>query len=103
MIGLLLGLAVLAAIISVAVRRLQRARAARRRPGATIHRPVPVSRFDEIDVALQGRACWCGGALVGVGETSRTLGQRQFRIVRLVCAECERDELMYFDVTAVFH
>jgi hypothetical protein len=29
--------------------------------------------------------------------------QRRFRVARLVCNRCERDELMYFDVTAVFH
>jgi hypothetical protein len=37
------------------------------------------------------------------GETSRTVGDRRFRVARLVCNECERAELMYFDVTAVFH
>ncbi len=103
MISLLLGLAVLAAVIAVGVRRLQGMRAARRRPGATIHLPVPVSRFDEIDAALQGRTCRCGETLVAAGETSRTVGDRRFRIVRMVCSACERDELMYFDVTAVFH
>ena len=103
MIGLLLGLAVLAAVVSVGVRRWQRLRARRRRPGATIHRPVAVRRFDEIDAAVQGRPCWCGGFFVVAGETSRAVGERRFRIVRLVCNECERDELIYFDVTAVFH
>lgn len=103
MISLLLGLAVLAAVIAVGVRRIQRARATRRRRGATIHRPVTVSRFDEIDAAIQDRVCWCGGAFVEAGETSRLVRERRFRVVRLVCNQCERDELMYFDVTAVFH
>ena len=103
MIGIILGLAVLAAVIAVGVRRLQRGRAERRRPGATIHLPVAVSSFDEIDAAVQGRTCWCGGALALAGETSRVVGARRFRIARLVCTECERDQLMYFDVTAVFH
>jgi hypothetical protein len=102
-ITLLLGLAVLAAVIAVGVRRAQRSRAARRRPGATIHRPVAVQRFDEIDAAIQNRVCACGGVFVESGETSRIVRERRFRIVRLVCNECERDELMYFDVTAVFH
>ncbi len=103
MIGSLLGLAVLAAIIAVGLRRVQKTRAARRRLGATIHRPMTVSRFDEIDAALRDRTCWCGGHFDESGETSRILGDRRFRIVRLVCRDCERDELMYFDVTAVFH
>ena len=103
MIGLILGIVVLAAVLAVGVRRFQRRRSARRRPGATIHLPVAVGSFDEIDAAVFGRTCWCGGHMVLAGETSRAVGARRVRIARLVCAECERDELMYFDVTAVFH
>jgi hypothetical protein len=101
--GIFIGIAVLAAVIAVGIRRVQRVRAARRRPGATIHLPVSVTSFDEIDAAVQGRTCWCGGLLALAGETSRAVGARRFRIVRLVCGQCERDQLMYFDVTAVFH
>jgi hypothetical protein len=101
--GFLLGLAVLVAVAAAGVRRWQRTRAARQRPGATIHRPVAVRSFDEIDAALRGRTCWCGGFFVLSGETSRAVGDRRFRVARLVCNQCERDELMYFDVTAVFH
>ena len=103
MIGLLIGIAVLAAVIAAGMRRFRRGRAARRRAGATIHLPVAISSFDEIDAAVQGRTCTCGGPLLVAGETSRAVGERRFRIARLVCAQCERDELMYFDVTAVFH
>jgi hypothetical protein len=102
-IGLLLGITVLVAVLAVGIRRAQRVRAERRRPGATIHLPVTVRSFDEIDAAVQGRTCWCGGTLVLAGETSRGVGDRRFRIARLVCNECGRDQLMYFDVTAVFH
>lgn len=103
MITLLLGIAVLAAVIAAGARRWQSARTGRRRPGATIYMPVQVSRFDEIDTCIQGRVCGCGGSLALAGETSRLLGDRRFRIARLVCTDCERDELIYFDVTAVFH
>jgi hypothetical protein len=102
-ITLVLAIVVLAAVVAAGVRRWQRVRTARRRPGATIHLPMLVHRFDEIDAAIQGRLCRCGGFLVLAGETSRLLGERRFRIARLVCGQCERDELMYFDVTAVFH
>lgn len=102
MIGVLLGLAVLAALLAVVVRRVQRVRIERRRPGATIHLPISVRGFDEIDAAVQGRECWCGGLLLPAGETSRTVGQRRFRVVRTVCTQCEREQLVYFDVTAVF-
>jgi hypothetical protein len=102
-IGVLLGLAVIAAMTAAGLRRWQRSRAARRRPGATLHRAVPVSRFDEIDATLFGRVCPCGEALLTAGETSRVVAGRRFRIVRLVCRDCERDEVVYFDVTRVFH
>jgi len=102
-VTVLMGLAVLAAVIAVGARRWQRSRAEQERPGATIRRPVAVSRFDEIDAAVQGESCRCGGRFVLSGETSKAIGERRFRVVRLVCNECERDELMYFDVTQVFH
>lgn len=99
MIGLLLSVAIIAAVLSVGWQRWQRRRGKRDRPGATIHRPVRVARFDEIDVTLEARACTCGGAYAPAGETSRSLGERRFRIARLVCAECAREEFVYFDVT----
>ena len=103
MITLILGVVVLLAVVTVGVRRFQKSQAERRRPGATIHRPVSVQRFDEIDAFIRGRACWCGGTFFTSGETSRAIGERRFRIARLVCNECERDELVYFDVTAALH
>ena len=102
MIQLALTVALLAAVVAVGAKRWQRTRAARRRPGATIHLPVAVSTFDEIDATVQGRRCRCGGWLASSGETSRAVGDRRYRVVRLVCGECGRDELVYFDVTAVF-
>jgi hypothetical protein len=101
-IGVALGVAVLVAVLAVGIRRWQQARARRSRPGATIHRAVPVSRFDEIDATVQGRVCWCGGTFAVAGETSRAIGEHRFRVARLVCQDCERDELIFFDVTAVF-
>jgi hypothetical protein len=102
--GLVIGIAVIAAVLSVAIRRWRRGREVRARPGAQLERALIVSRFDEIDAALQTRACpWCGGILQVAGETSRLVGERRFRIVRLVCQDCERDERVHFDVTAIFH
>ena len=103
MIQLALTLALVAAVVVAGAKRWQRMRAARRRPGATIHLPVEVSSFDEIDATVQGRRCRCGGSLVSTGEASRGVGDRRYRVVRLLCRDCEREELMYFDVTAVFH
>jgi hypothetical protein len=98
-----IGLAVVAAVLAVWWRRWSDRRAARREPGATLALPIVVSGFDEIDAALEFRECDCGGALTVSGETSRETKRRRYRIVRLVCAECEREHQVHFDVTAVFH
>ena len=102
MIQLVLTVALLAAVAAVVAKRWQRTRAGRRRPGATIHAPIEVSGFDEIDATVQHRRCVCAGWLTSSGETSRAVGERRYRVVRLVCGECGREELVYFDVTAVF-
>ncbi|MBI3782050.1 MAG: hypothetical protein HY270_01475 [Deltaproteobacteria bacterium] len=103
MIGLFMALALIAAVAAVGARRWRKARWARQQPGTSIYAPVIVSGFDEIDAAIANRVCWCEGTYAESGETSRNIGQRRFRIVRLVCNQCEREQLMYFDVTAVFH
>jgi len=104
MIGIAFTLAILAAIVAMARKRRLRRRAQYRRPGSSIHEAIPVTGFDEIDATTQGLTCaWCDHRLVESGETSRTAGDRRFRIVRLVCGECEREVVLYFDVTQVFH
>jgi rubredoxin len=98
-----MALAAIAAVAAVGIRRWLRSRTARQRPGANLQRAVPVTRFDEIDAVLEGRLCRCGAPLRSAGETSRVSGNRRFRVVRILCPECERDEKVYFDVTRVFH
>lgn len=103
-VGLLMTLAVLAAVISAGVRRWRRNQLRYGGRGSTASRPIEVSRFEEIDAEMQQRRCgWCGGGMRLAGETSRDVGQRRFRVVRLVCDDCERDTRIYFDVTRVFH
>lgn len=103
MIGLLFTAAIIAAVVAVGVRRLRERRAERRLPGATLGSAVVVASFDEMDAEIQERHCRCGGRFALSGEASRTVGERRFRVSRLVCKECEREALMYFDVTRVFH
>lgn len=103
MAGLFIGVAVIAAVVAVWWRWRQERRLQQRQPGATIRLPIVVSGFDEIDAFVEGQRCSCGEALVLSGETSRQVGDRRYRIVRLVCTDCEHEQQVYFDVTAVFH
>jgi hypothetical protein len=103
MSGLLIGIAVLAAVLAVGWRSLQRKRLERLRPGATPRNAIEVRRFDEIDTGIRGRRCGCGGTLGLSGESSSELGDRRLRLVRLQCPDCDRDHTVYFDVTEIFH
>lgn len=103
MIGFLLGATVLLAVVAAGLKRLHRAHLARRRPGATLARAIAVTRFDEIDAAIATSRCHCGGRHALAGETSRRVADRRFRISRVVCQECGRDTMLYFDVTRALH
>jgi hypothetical protein len=105
-LGLLLGLAVVAAVVAVGLRRLHRARldrAARTRTGASPDRPFYIRSYGEMEEHLGRRWCRCGGYLERTGEGSRQIGDRRFRIARLVCQECEAVEEVFFDTTDVVH
>ncbi len=104
MIGLPLTVAILAAVVAVGLRRWQRNRIKYKRPGSSIFEAIAVEGFDEIDAIIEGQKCaWCDSRLAESGETSRNVGDRRYRIVRLVCHECERDVVLFFDVTRIFH
>jgi hypothetical protein len=101
--GLLISLAVMAAVGAVWWRWQQQRRRQRRQPGATIRLPIVVAGFDEIDAMVENQRCTCGGMLALSGETSRRVGDRRYRVVRLICQDCGREQQLYFDVTTVFH
>lgn len=103
MIGALFTLAIVAAVVALAARRLRLYHAERQRPGATLRSAVVVAGFDEMDIAIAARRCRCGGDYALTGEMSRAIEGRRFRISRLSCKECGREALMHFDVTLVFH
>ena len=106
MIGLLLAVAIIAAVAAMGFRRLRRSRlrrAARARMGTSPERAFHVRSFAEIDEHLGRRWCFCGGYLERSGEGTRELGGRRFRVARLVCQECEAGEEVFFDTTDVLH
>lgn len=104
MIGLFMSLAIIAAIAAVGYRRWQRDRLKFKRPGTSIFEAIVVDGFDAIDAVVQEQRCgWCESRLAESGETSRNVADRRYRVVRLVCHECEREVVLFFDVTQVFH
>jgi hypothetical protein len=107
--GLLLALALVAALAAAGYRVLRRRR--RRRllaalPGGARESAIEVEAFSEIEDHLRVRECPCGGLLASLGERSEnTLGQRDARILRVVRVECRRCEELsevWFDATRAY-
>lgn len=101
--SLAIGFAVLFAVSAVGYRRWRERREEALRAGASLRRAILVRRFDQIERVVGRRVCRCGERLVLQGEDSRQVEGRRFRVVQMLCPECERLERVYFDVTQVFH
>lgn len=101
--GIAIGLAVIFAVTTVYYRRWQKAREEARRAGASLRNAIPVRRFDQIDRLVARRACGCGERLVLQGEDSTQVEGRRFRVIQMLCPECEKPQRVYFDVTEIFH
>ena len=101
--GVAIGLAVIFAVTTVYYRRWQKAREEARRAGASLRHAIPVRRFDQIERVLARRACGCGERLVLQGEDSSQIEERRYRVIRMLCPECEKQERVYFDVTEIFN
>jgi len=98
-----IGFALIAAVTAVGLRRWREARELARRAGASLRHAIPVRRFDQIDRVVGRRVCSCGERLRMQGEDSREIEGRRFRVVQMLCPDCDRRERVYFDVTRVFH
>ena len=84
--------------------RSRRARAGMRRgPGTSLEEALPVGSFEDIDRSVATRRCHCGAGMHTVGEGTRAAGDRRFRYTRLECDACEDEQLLFFDVTTIFH
>jgi len=89
-------------VLRGAARRRARA-ASRRGPGTSLAEAIPVSSFETIDETVTARRCHCGAGMHAVGEGARELDGRRFRYARVECDACEDEQVLYFDVTTVFH
>ena len=84
--------------------RQRRARAdLRTGPGTSLEHALPVGSFDAIDATVTARRCHCGAGVHTIGEGTREIGDRRFRYSRLECDACEDEQLLFFDVTTIFH
>jgi hypothetical protein len=85
------------------VRRRQARARTRSGPGTSLEDALPVTSFDDIDQAVAARRCHCGAGMHPAGEGTRAAGDRRFRYTRLECDACEDEQLLFFDVTTIFH
>jgi hypothetical protein len=100
--GSLLGVAALIAAVAVGLRLLQQRAVERARPGASPANAIPITDYSDIDVAVGMQACRCGGRFVVRGE-GPVSPPGSLRVAHLECRRCEREQRVYFDVSAVRH
>src|SRR5258705_9993472 len=106
MTGLLFASVVLVVAAVWVTRGLQRRRAraaVRSGPGTSLESALPVRSFGAIDEVVEARHCHCGAGVHTVGEGAREIEGRRFRYARVECDACEDKQLLYFDVTSIFH
>lgn len=106
MTGLLIAVVLVVAIAAVGTRRVRRRRLDRAdatRAGSSTERPIYIRSFTEMDDHLSGMWCRCGGYLERLGEGTREMAGRRYRVARLACQECERVREVFFDATELVH
>jgi len=104
--GLLLTVALLAALAASGWRWRRRRRLARELaalPGGSRATALAVEDFSAIDAHVARRECRCGGRLQAHGERSEPDGQRVLRVVRVECRRCERRGEVWFDASRAYH
>ena len=106
MTGLILTLALIAALVAAGLRVLRRRRiaaVAAELPGASAAAAITLDDVGGLNDALRARRCICGGFLDNLGERSQRHEDRMLRVVRAECRRCERVQLVYFDPSRVLH
>ena len=97
-----MGVAALIAAVAVGLRLLQQRAVERARPGASPANAIPITDYSDIDVAVGMQACRCGGRFAVRGEGPAS-PPGSLRVAHLECRRCEREQRVYFDVSAVRH
>jgi hypothetical protein len=106
MIGVILTLALLAALAASALRVRKRRRisaVAASMPGASAASAIRLDDLGDLDTALRNRRCICGGFLQSLGERSEPFEGRVLRVVRAECGRCEKIQFVYFETATLIH
>lgn len=101
MINLILTIAIVAVLFALAVRMIQQRRADRSRPGGSMESAIPIEDYADIDVTVRTQSCPCGGRYSIRGEGPVTGTDRPLRTTHLECRRCNRERVIYFDLTAL--
>jgi len=99
----LLGVAALVAAIIVGWRSMQRRAVERAQPGRSPASAIAIQDYGEIEIAVRLQACACGGRFALRGESPANEYGRPLRVALLECRRCEREQRVFFDLTAIRH
>lgn len=103
MINLLLTLAIVLVLAVVGVKLFQQWRAERARPGRSLASAIPIENYADIDVTVRLQSCPCGGRYAIRGEGPVAGARRPLRTTHLECRRCNRERVLYFDLTDLKH
>jgi hypothetical protein len=103
MLTIMLGAAALLAVLVVTVRWIQQRAGERSQPGRSRDTAIPIEDYGDMDVAVRMQTCRCGGRYALRGEGPLPDAERPLRVAHMECRRCERQQRLYFDLSAVRH
>jgi len=103
MLSVAIGAAALVAALAVVVRLIQQRAIERSQPGRSRETAIPIEDYGDMDVAVRMQTCRCGGRYVLRGEGPLPDSDRPLRVAHMECKRCEREQRLYFDLSAVRH
>jgi hypothetical protein len=103
MMNLLLSLAIVLVLAVCGVKLFQQWRLERARPGRSQASAIPIENYADIDVTVRLQSCPCGGRYAIRGEGPVTGTARPLRTTHLECRRCNRERVLYFDLTNLKH
>jgi hypothetical protein len=103
MLTLAIGVAAIVAVLIIAVRLIQQRAFERSQPGRSRDAAIPIEDYGDMDIAVRMQTCRCGGRYLLRGEGPLPDAERPLRVAHMECRRCERQQRLYFDLSAVRH